>query len=359
MRERARVSPKLAGIAALLAVIAVATALGNPRFLLEVNLENLIRRTALFGVLAVGEAFVIIIGGVDLSIGSIVSLVGCLLPFLIVEHHVPPALAVLLLLVLSAVLGLLHGLFVTKLRLQPFVVTLCGLLLYRGLARGITRDQTQGFGTGGYDALRSLAVGRPFSVPVPFLRWASEGGLSPYRTDPLTGARERLDFIAWIAIPAPFVVLLGVAILSSIFLRRTVFGRYLYAVGQNMEAARYSGIATDRVIIIAYVLCALLAGLGSVLFILEVNSAQPVDFGNFYELYAIAAAVLGGCSLRGGEGMILGVVLGAALMQVLRNAINLLGVPTQLEFAVIGAVILAGVSIDELLRRYAARARAR
>jgi ribose transport system permease protein len=129
-------------------------------------------------------------------------------------------------------------------------------------------------------------------------------------------------------------------------------------MGNNEEAARYSGIRTDRMIILAYVVCAGLAGLGGVLFVLDINSAQPVDFGNFYELYAIAAAVLGGCSLRGGEGTILGVVIGAALMRVLKNMITLVDwMPTYIEYAIIGAVILAGVMVDELLKRASSRRR--
>jgi ribose transport system permease protein len=130
---------------------------------------------------------------------------------------------------------------------------------------------------------------------------------------------------------------------------------YLRALGRNETAARYSGINTDASKLVAYVICATLAGMSGVLFILDVNSAQPSDFGNFYELYAIAAAVLGGCSLRGGEASISGVIIGAALMQVLRNAIVLLDIPTQLEFAIIGGVILLGVGAEEIVRRSARR----
>jgi ribose transport system permease protein len=143
-----------------------------------------------------------------------------------------------------------------------------------------------------------------------------------------------------------------------VFLNRTIYGRYLLALGRNEQAARYSGINTDAMTVLAYVICSLLAGFGGMLFIFDVNSAQPSDFGNFYELYAIAAAVLGGCSLRGGEGTIFGVVIGAAVMQVLRNSINMLQIPTQLEFAIIGAVILVGVIVDELVKRLAAKRRA-
>src|SRR3712207_6534750 len=204
---------------------------------------------------------------------------------------------------LSLAIGLAHGLLITKLRLQPFVVTLCGLLLYRGIARGITADQTQGFATG-YKALRYLATGRPFSVPVPFLNWISEGNWSSVRTNPFTGAQTKLDAISWVDVPMPFLIMIALAIVAAVFLNRTIWGRYLLALGRNEQAARYSGINTDSMTVLAYVICSLLAGFGGMLFIFDVNSAQPSDFGNFYELYAIAAAVLGGCSLRGGEGTI-------------------------------------------------------
>ena len=348
---------KILGILGLLVAVAVLTTVMNPRFLLEANVENLVRRTALFGILGIGVAFVIITGGIDLSIGSVVSLVGCLLPLLLIAHQWPVWSAVTFVLLLSVAIGLAHGLLITKLRLQPFVVTLCGLLLYRGIARGITADQTQGFGTG-YRGLRYLSIGTPFSVPVPFLKWVSEGNWSPYRTNPFTGDRTRLDLVSWIDIPQPFLIMLALAIVAAIFLNRTIWGRYLLALGRNEQAARYSGINTDSMVILAYIICSLLAGFGGMLFIFDVNSAQPSDFGNFYELYAIAAAVLGGCSLRGGEGTILGVVIGAAVMQVLRNSINLLEIPTQLEFAIIGAVILVGVVADELVKRLAAKRRA-
>ncbi|WP_437942482.1 ABC transporter permease [Sorangium sp. So ce341] len=347
---------KVLGVFWLLVAVSLGTALLNGRFLLADNLENLIRRTALFGILSIGAGFVIITGGIDLSIGSVVALAGCMLPWLLAVERWSPALAVPLLLGISLCIGLAHGLLITKLRLQPFVVTLCGLLLYRGTARGISGDQTQGFGVG-FESLRYLSVGSPFSIPVPFLSWISEGRFSPYAVNPFTGARTRLDAITWIDVPMPFLLFLGIAVAASIFLNRTIYGRYLMALGRNEQAARYSGVDTDRMTILAYVLCSVLACFGGMLFALEVNSAQPVDFGNFYELYAIAAAVLGGFSLRGGEGAVMGVILGTALMQVLRNSINMLGVPTQIEFAVIGAVILIGVIADELAKRYAAARR--
>lgn len=320
---------KVLGIFGLLVAVSVLTATFSDHFLKPDNLENVVRRSALFGILSIGVAFVIITAGIDLSIGSIVCLVGCLLPWLVgAEHGWSPWQALAVLGALSLGLGFLHGWFVTRLSLQPFVVTLCGLLLYRGATRGIVQDQSQGF-RGRFEGLQWWAQG---TVEIP-------------------GA----DF----GVPVPCLILVVVAVVATLFLNRTVWGRYLKALGRNEEAARLSGIDTARMVIVAYVICAGLAGLGGVLFVLDVGSAQPVDFGSFYELYAIAAAVLGGCSLRGGEGSILGVIVGAALMQVLRNAIILIdAIPNNIEFAVIGVVILAGVAVDELLQRAVARRRA-
>lgn len=319
---------KIFGIFGLLVFICVMTALMSDRFLTEYNIENLFRRSALFGILSIGAGFVIMTSGIDLSIGSVVCLVGCLLPWMLVEHQMSVPIALAIVAAMSLGIGVGHGLLITKMRLQPFVVTLCGLLFYRGLTRGIVQDQTQGF-RGDFKTLR----------------WLSQGQISLPGTD--------------FGIPMPCVILLLVTIVAIIFLNFTIYGRYMLALGRNETATRLSGINTDRMIILAYVICGLLSGLGGMLFVLDVGSAQPVDFGNFYELYAIAGAVLGGCSLRGGEGTIIGVVIGAAVMQVLKNTITLVDwIPTNIEYAVIGAVILGGVIADELVKRYAARRRA-
>jgi ribose transport system permease protein len=152
--------------------------------------------------------------------------------------------------------------------------------------------------------------------------------------------------------------LLAAAFVAGVFLNKTIWGRYLLALGRNEEAARYSGINTARVTMIAYVICTAAAATGGMLFALDSNSVSPSSFGNFFELYAIAAAVLGGCSLRGGEGTILGVIIGTAVMQILNNLILLMKISDELEFAIIGTVILIGVSSDELVKRIAAKRRA-
>ncbi len=326
---------KALGMLVLLVVVAALTSLAGEGFLSAYNLENLCRRTALFGILAIGAGLVIMAGGIDLSTGSVVCLSGCLLPWLLVEQGWSEPAAVATVLGSGIAIGLFQGGLVAWGRLQPFLVTLCGLLFYRGVARGFTADQTQGF-QGGYDGLRTLATGR---IPIPGL------------TD-----LEAFDGPAAFAIPAPVVSLVAIVVLAAFLLRFTVWGRWLLATGRNPEAAAYSGVPVRWVTLSAFVSGAALSAYGGMLFVLDVGSAQPADFGNFYELYAIAAAVLGGCSLRGGEGSVVGIVVGAALLQVLRNTITLVEwIPDNLEYAVLGAVILVGVLADELVRRYSRR----
>lgn len=319
---------KTLGILGLLVAICLYTAYNNSNFYSAINIENTLRWTALFGIISIGVSYVIISGGIDLSIGSVVSLCGCILAWLLTDKEYSVPVALLIITAMSLSIGLAHGLLITKVGLQPFVVTLCGLLLYRGMARYFTDDASVGFGTG-FTGLKSVAKGE---IPVPF-------------TESFT-------------IPTPFILMIALALAAGTVLQYTTYGRYLFALGRNEAAARYSGIRTDRVVILAYVFCSLMAGLGGVLFSLDFNSVQPSTTGEFYELYAIAAAVLGGCSLRGGEGSILGVVIGTAVMIVLKNAINLLQIPAQLEFAIIGGVILTGVIADEIVRRLVAKRRA-
>jgi ribose transport system permease protein len=312
------------GLLLLLIAVSAVTAAINPLFLSAVNLLDMANLIGLFGVFSIGEGFTIITGGIDLSIGSMFALLGVIFLDLLTEYQIAWPIALLIILAAGVLLGAIQGFLITRLKMQPFIVTLCGLLIYRGAARYYTTDSTRGFGYGDEgDALRTLASGHTWHVPNTFI----------------------------------FLVIL--AIIMGVLLHRSVYGRYLYAVGKNEEAARFSGIPTNFVIAGAYVLSGALAGVSTVLLVFYTNSVSPSSFGNFYELYAIAAAVLGGCSLRGGEGSILGIVLGTALLQVLQNLVNILGIPSSLNFAVMGTVILLGVLADQQLqarRRIAAAA---
>lgn len=321
------------GLLVLIIFVGAVVAIINPRFLSTINIANTANLVGLFGIFAIGQGFVIITGGIELSVGSMIAILGVIFVDLIANRGVPWPLAALVVICLGFVMGLIHGLLVTKLRLQPFVVTLCGLLIYRGVARFYTQDATAGF---------------PFGVKFPDLEWLTTG-----RTDIvalLSGGNAHS-----LLIPHSFFFLMVLAVVMWFVLHRSVFGRYLYAVGKNEEAARYSGIRTTRVIISAYVICAVLTAIAAIYFAMYTRSILPSGHGNFYELYAIAAAVLGGFSLRGGEGSIVGVVLGAILLQVLQNLVNLLGIPSSLNFAVMGSVILLGVVADQQFAAYRAR----
>ncbi len=309
------------GLLVLIIIVGLVVYLRNPAFLGPQNLANTANLIGLFGLFSIAQGFVIITGGIDLSAGSMIALLGTLFVDLVGNRGVPWPIALAIVLVLGLILGLTHGLLITKLKMQPFVVTLCGLLIYRGVARGYTADATAGF---------------PFGSEYPGLDF----------------------FVARIGgIPVSVYVLAVVAIIAWFTLHRSVFGRYLYAIGKNEEAARFSGIRTHTVIISAYVIAAGLTALAAVFFAMYTRSVQPSSQGNFYELYAIAAAVLGGFSLRGGEGSIVGVILGTILLQELQNLVNLLGIPSSLNFAVMGGVILIGVLVDQQWNAFRARRR--
>jgi ribose transport system permease protein len=300
------------GIFILLVVLCVIVAIINPNFLQAINLQNLARQIGAFGIFSIGLGLVIISGGIDLSVGSMMALLGVLLSMMLTEWGWNPAFAILGCAGIAMALSLFHGILITRMNMQPFIVTLCGLLFYRGLARFITHDETKGFGSaGGLGALRFLANGNVFGVPM------------------------------------PFVLLILISLITWVLLHRSVYGRYLFATGRNAEASRYAGIDTRRIITLAYVASGALTAVSGIIFAFYTNSVSPANHGNAYELYGIAAAVLGGCSLRGGEGSVIGILIGAALLQVLRNLVNLLGIPSSLDFAVMGGVILIGVMADQ------------
>ncbi len=308
------------GLLLLLVVIAGIVAYLNPRFISPINLSNTANLVGLFGIFSIGQGFVIITGGIDLSVGSMFALLGVIFIDLLTTYQLNWAVAVAIIILAGTALGAVHGFLITRLKMQPFIVTLCGLLLYRGIARWYTDDGTAGFAFGqSFPSLEFLTTGRVYGVPLTFVMFAV------------------------------------IAIVMGVVLHRSVFGRHLFAVGRNEEAARYSGIKSQRVIAATYIILGGLSGLSSIYFAMYTRSISPASHGTFYELYAIAAAVLGGCSLRGGEGSVFGIVLGTILLQVLQNLVNLLGIPSSLNFAVMGAVILIGVMADQQLVKYRSR----
>lgn len=299
------------------------------RFVQTVNKTNynLLRRVGFYGILSLGVGVLIIAGGIDLSVGSVVCLSATLLVVLLTgtppswlpkAWHFEPVSAwsaILIVLACGAFIGFIHGVLVAKLRLQPFIVTLCSLFIFRGLARWLTDDAALGLENRCQD-LRHLL----------------------YREDVF-------------GLPKFLIIFLVLAAVVAVVVHLSVLGRHLFAIGSNEKAARYSGIAVDRVRILAYVGCSMLAAWVGCLYLMEHNAAQPTETGSFYELYAIAGAVLGGCSLRGGDGTVLGILVGTAIIWILPTLTTMWGVPATLEYFVTGTALLVGAVSDELLRR--------
>jgi len=286
-------------------------------FIKPANLAVIMRFIATFGTLAIGEVLVIITGGIDLSVGSMIAFTGVTTAWMILKgvgNLLPPVgmvPAIFIALLLGALVGIWHGLFVTKLGIPPFIITLGTWLIARGVAAYITRGYPQVFETG-----------HPFLI----LGQGTVGG-----------------------IPISFLILLGVAVVISIVLNYTPLGYRIYAVGGNIEAARLSGVNVDRVRIFCYATSGFLAALTGVILASRLGQGTPV-VGSAYELWGIAAAVIGGTSLMGGEGTVLGAILGSAIVGVMQNGMVLTNVSSYLQDVILGIVLVVAVVYDTLRR---------
>jgi ribose transport system permease protein len=317
-RRVSEVGIQVMGITALLAVLFLVTWYKNPNILGAYNLQTLSRDIAILSLFALGQGIVIIAGGIDLSVGSLICFLGVnTILFLSPEYGISWPLIVVLPLALAFAtgIGILHGGLTCGVKLQPFMVTLCSLLVFRSAARGITEDTTVSYRESELSAFHFLGNGMPLGVPVPV--WT--------------------------------LVLVAAALLF--FMHCTVHGRYLYAIGYNLEAARFSGVRIHALRIFTFALSGFLAGLAGILEASTVQSVAPSSAGMAYELYGITAAVLGGCALRGGQGSILGIIVGAAVLKVLQRMIVFLGIPTHWTDAVIGLVLLTAVIADAVVKR--------
>jgi ribose transport system permease protein len=281
----------------------------TPHFLTVANLLNVLEQTSINAVIAAGMTFVIVSGGIDLSVGSLVAVAGVVLASTL-HQGLPIAIAFAASLAVGFGFGLLNGLAITLGRLPPFIATL-GMM---SIARGCALLFTEGRPVSGFDpAFRSIATAR------------------------LAG------------IPAPVFVTIAVYLLAHVVLSETRFGRYVYAMGGNEEATRLSGVNVRLHKTLVYGVSGLASAVAAVLLTARLNSAQPIA-GIMYELDAIAATVIGGTSLMGGEGGLGGTVIGALIMGVLRNGLNLLGVSSFVQQIVIGLVIVVAVLIDTVLK---------
>lgn len=294
-------------IALLLLIVVVSTL--SPNFFTLNNIFNILQQTSVNAIMAVGMTLVILTSGIDLSVGSLLALTGAVAASM-VGADVNALVAVVGALALGAAIGGVTGIIVAKGKVQAFIATLVMMLLLRGVTRVYTDGSPINTGfSDNADLFSWFGIGRPFGIPTPI----------------------------W---------LMMIVFLSAWYLlHHTRLGRYIYALGGNESATRLSGISVDKIKIIVYALCGLLAALASVIEVARLSSAQPMA-GNGYELDAIAAVVLGGTSLAGGKGRIIGTLIGALILGFLNNALNLLGISSNYQMIVKAVVILLAVLVD-------------
>ncbi|MBW8777759.1 MAG: ABC transporter permease [Burkholderiales bacterium] len=316
---------KFAALGGLFVLVTVFS-LASPAFFSVGNGMTVALQVTSIAYLGIGATCVIITGGIDLSVGSILALAG-VVAALAVRGGISVPLAMLLGLLTGVGCGLVNGLCVTLMRLPPFIATLAMMLVARGVALQIT------------DAKAVGGLGEQF---------AALGNGSLWRIVRI-GADGFPD-VVFPGIPYPVLLMIALALATGLMLRRSRLGRHLYAVGSNVEAARLSGIDVRRVTLFAYVLSGALAGLTGCVLMSRLVTAQPSE-GVMYELDAIAAAVIGGTSLTGGIGTVSGTVIGAFVIGILRNGLNMTGVSAFVQQIIIGLVILVTVWIDQLRNR--------
>jgi ribose transport system permease protein len=317
LAQRLADSPEIGIIVAVVVAFAIFTAI-NPLFSSISELQNLGVDLAGFGILAIGETFAIITGGIDLSPGSLTAFFVVMSAWLNVTHGIPVLLAFFITVMMGAAWGLWHGLFITRLGVPPFVITLVTFIFAAGADEAIA----------------------PNPIPLSSPTFLGVAGSTVGR------------------VPVATIIFLVIAVAAWFFLERTYVGRQLYAVGGSNEAARLSGIPTNRRIILAYMVSASCAAVAGIIVASHITSGTA-DSVSGWELIAIASAVIGGASLAGGQGRIIGVVAGATLLVVLRDGLVAVGVDAYYQSMVVGAVLLVAITADRLRSRARAHARAR
>ena len=320
---------RLAGVLILLVTMYVALFASNANAMSSSNLIDLANRQGFNGILTLAAAIMILSGSIDLSLGSVVGL-GAVVFGTLMKLGVPPVVALPLTVLMGMAIGLMQGLLVYGLKLQSFLVTLCGMFVFRGLARLITG----GLGVG-LQQVQNPDVHPEFKDSIETMRYLLVG----------IDDAEKLRF------PAMLAVFLGLAVVFGLLLHKTKHGRYWFAIGYNEQAARYAGISVGPYRVATFTVGSGLAAFAGCLLLLSYGSANPDTAGQNMELEAITGAVLGGVSLRGGEGTIVGIALGAAILPLLNKLVTFLGIPTEVVPIVVGLTLFFGAFIDEFIRR--------
>jgi len=304
-----------------LIVLFIVFSLASPNFLQFSNIVGILLATAVNGILALGVTFVIITGGIDLSIGTVMTFAAVVTGVAITGWSLPVPLGVVAGLAAGALAGLVNGLIIAKMKIPPFIATLGMLNVAKGLALVIAELKPIYFND--TPIFNSIAMGSILGAVIPGF-----------------------------TIPNAVLILFGAALIASLILTKTILGRYAFALGSNEEAARLSGVNVDNWKIAIYTLTGVFSGLAGVVIASRLNSAQPA-LGQGYELDAIAAAVIGGTSLSGGEGSILGTIIGAFIISTLTNGLRILSVPQEWQTVVTGGIVIVAVYLDIVRRRQA------
>jgi len=309
---------KAVAFVVLIALVGYFT-IAAPNFMTEANLVGILQATAVNGVLGVACTFVIISGGIDLSVGTLMTFCAVMCGVVLTNWGMPMPLGVVAALVFGALSGAVSGLIIAKLKVPPFIATLGMMLLLKGLALVIAQDKPIYFND------------------TPNFSMISNDSLVSY-------------FWPTFEVPNGVLILFAVATLAAIVLNKSILGRYVFALGSNEEAARLSGVNVDFWKIVIYALGGLICGIAGLIIASRLNSAQPA-LGQGYELEAIAATVIGGTSLSGGRGTMLGTIIGAFIMSVLTNGLRIMGVAQEWQIVVTGIIIIVAVYVDMRLRR--------
>lgn len=298
-----------------LVALVIFFSIASPNFMQWSNIIGILLSTAVIGILALGATFVIITGGIDLSVGTVMTLSAVMTGIIVVTADLPIILGVLGGIATGAFCGMLCGVAITKLQIPPFIATLAMMMIAKGLAL-------------------------VFSGAAPI-----------YFTDQPTFAKIAMgNMIPGVTIPNAVIIFFILGIVAAVILSKTILGRVNFAIGSNEEATKLSGINVDRWKIAIYSLAGAFTGIAGVLMASRLNSAQPA-LGQGYELEAIAAVVIGGTSLSGGKGTIVGTIIGALIMSVLTNGLRVLSIPQEWQTVVVGIVIIVAVFMDILRRR--------
>jgi len=303
----------------VLSVLLIFFGFASNRFFSYFNVISILTTVSINGLLAIGMTFAILSGGIDLSVGTVMAITSTMVGYSLVNWNLPVPAALLIGMMTGMTFGFINGFFIAKVKVPPFIASLGTMMIASGISILITRARP--IHLVAYKNFTDIAQGSLISYVIPQLR-----------------------------VPNSILVFICLTILAYIVLTKTVFGRYVYAIGSNEEAVRLSGVKVDNFKIMVYMTSGLFAGLAGIMMTARLGSAQPV-MGSGYELNAIAATVLGGTSMSGGEGGVVRTVIGVTIMTVLLNGMRILGIDSTWQMVVTGIVVIFAVTVDVMKKK--------